>query len=91
MEFKVNLLWINPQTTASNSHVQDNCTWIVDDFYFMEGEPEFLTEKGIELEILDDCIFVESLHEDDIDQAGMMEIAGLAFDENGEARQVLNG
>ncbi|UTM60433.1 hypothetical protein L4174_023910 (plasmid) [Photobacterium sp. CCB-ST2H9] len=81
MQFRVNLIRVSSITPEQSSVLESNCTHIVGEHWFMEGDVDYLTEHDIEFELLDDCILVDSLAEGELTKEDLMNLAGLLDDE----------
>lgn len=88
MEFIVSLLKIDSSKFGDHNSVKINCSHIVDDFYFMEGDVESLERDEIEVVVIEYPLFVETLHSDEITREEMMDIAGIEINSDGVAELV---
>ncbi|CAL9955003.1 hypothetical protein VPHK71_0006 [Vibrio phage K71] len=77
MEFFVNLIRATEQDEPSQrEELEENCTHITKDYWFFEGDIDYLEDCGVRLELLEESVIVGSLG--DLTESELIDLAGIA-------------
>ncbi|AUR98415.1 hypothetical protein NVP1250O_77 [Vibrio phage 1.250.O._10N.261.55.E11] len=76
MEFFVSLIAANEQDEpAQRTELEENCTYITENYWFYEGDLDALSDYGVRFELVEENIAVPSLG--GLTEKELMELAGV--------------